>query len=162
MFSVSFFKALMFTIVNISSILKIVYRCRHKIQLQLGGIIMIRIIILCLGVALIVFIAWWFFGKHNVATENASVNSNKQSVDIVVKGGYSPEKVILERGIPATLNFKRTDSSSCLDHVIFSDFGINQKLPQGKTEPIKIDTSKPGEYEWACSMNMFHGKVIVK
>ncbi|WP_370567401.1 MULTISPECIES: cupredoxin domain-containing protein [unclassified Lactobacillus] len=122
----------------------------------------IRIIILCLGVALIVFIAWWFFGKHNVATENASVNSNKQSVDIVVKGGYSPEKVILERGIPATLNFKRTDSSSCLDHVIFSDFGINQKLPQGKTEPIKIDTSKPGEYEWACSMNMFHGKVIVK
>lgn len=123
---------------------------------------MIRIIILCLGVALIVFIAWWFFGKHNVATENASVNSNKQSVDIVVKGGYSPEKVILERGIPATLNFKRTDSSSCLDHVIFSDFGINQKLPQGKTEPIKIDTSKPGEYEWACSMNMFHGKVIVK
>ncbi|MBH9989017.1 cupredoxin domain-containing protein [Lactobacillus sp. M0392] len=121
-----------------------------------------RIIILCLGVALIVFIAWWFFGKHNVATENASVNSNKQSVDIVVKGGYSPEKVILERGIPATLNFKRTDSSSCLDHVIFSDFGINQKLPQGKTEPIKIDTSKPGEYEWACSMNMFHGKVIVK
>ena len=162
MFSVSFFKALMFTIVNISSILKIVYRCRHKIQLQLGGIIMIRIIILCLGVALIAFIAWWFFGKHNVATENASVNSNKQSVDIVVKGGYSPEKVILERGIPATLNFKRTDSSSCLDHVIFSDFGINQKLPQGKTEPIKIDTSKPGEYEWACSMNMFHGKVIVK
>jgi len=152
----------MFTIVNISSILKIVYRCRHKIQLQLGGIIMIRIIILCLGVALIAFIAWWFFGKHNVATENASVNSNKQSVDIVVKGGYSPEKVILERGIPATLNFKRTDSSSCLDHVIFSDFGINQKLPQGKTEPIKIDTSKPGEYEWACSMNMFHGKVIVK
>ena len=162
MFSVSFFKALMFTIVNISSILKLVYRCRHKIQLQLGGIIMIRIIILCLGVALIAFIAWWFFGKHNVATENASVNSNKQSVDIVVKGGYSPEKVILERGIPATLNFKRTDSSSCLDHVIFSDFGINQKLPQGKTEPIKIDTSKPGEYEWACSMNMFHGKVIVK
>ncbi|PXY84316.1 cupredoxin domain-containing protein [Lactobacillus melliventris] len=123
---------------------------------------MIRIIILCLGVALIAFIAWWFFGKHNFATENASVNSNKQSVDIVVKGGYSPEKVILERGIPATLNFKRTDSSSCLDHVIFSDFGINQKLPQGKTEPIKIDTSKPGEYEWACSMNMFHGKVIVK
>ncbi len=152
----------MFTTVNISSILKIVYRCRHKIQLQLGGIIVIRIIILCLGVALIAFIAWWFFGKHNVATENASVNSNKQSVDIVVKGGYSPEKVILERGIPATLNFKRTDSSSCLDHVIFSDFGINQKLPQGKTEPIKIDTSKPGEYEWACSMNMFHGKVIVK
>ncbi|NUE97193.1 cupredoxin domain-containing protein [Lactobacillus sp. ESL0260] len=121
-----------------------------------------RIIILCLGLALIAFIAWWFFGKHQVATENASVSSNKQSVDIEVKGGYSPEKVILKRGVPATLNFKRTDSSSCLDHVIFSDFGINQKLPQGKTEPIKIDTSKAGEYEWACSMNMFHGKVIVK
>ena len=121
-----------------------------------------RIIILGLGLALIAFIAWWFFGSHHVEEEKATMKSNKQSVDIEVKGGYSPERVVLKRGVPATLNFKRTDSSSCLDHVIFSDFGINQKLPQGKTEPIKIDTSKPGEYEWACSMNMFHGKVIVK
>ncbi|AWN33260.1 MAG: cupredoxin domain-containing protein [Lactobacillus helsingborgensis] len=121
-----------------------------------------KIITLALGLALIAFIAWWFFGKHDVAAANAQVNANQQSVDIEVKGGYSPERVVLKKGVPATLNFKRTDSSNCLDHVVFSDFGINQKLPQGKVEQIKIDTSKPGEYDWECSMNMFHGKVIVK
>ncbi|MEB3364320.1 cupredoxin domain-containing protein [Lactobacillus sp. R2/2] len=121
-----------------------------------------KIITLALGLALIAFIAWWFFGKHDVAAANAQVNANQQSVDIEVKGGYSPERVVLKEDVPATLNFKRTDSSNCLDHVVFSDFGINQKLPQGKVEQIKIDTSKPGEYDWACSMNMFHGKVIVK
>ncbi len=121
-----------------------------------------KIITLALGLALIAFIAWWFFGKHDVAAANAQFNANKQSVDIEVKGGYSPERVVLKKGVPATLNFKRTDSSNCLDHVVFSDFGINQKLPQGKVEQIKIDTSKPGEYDWECSMNMFHGKVIVK
>ncbi|RMC42234.1 cupredoxin domain-containing protein [Lactobacillus sp. ESL0233] len=123
---------------------------------------MAKIIILITGLAGIAFIAWWFFGKHTVQTKMAKVSKNKQSVDIAVKGGYSPEKVILKRGIPATLNFKRLDSASCLDHVIFSDLGINQKLPEGKVESVKIDTTKAGEYNWQCSMNMFHGKVIVK
>lgn len=123
---------------------------------------MSKMIAFLVGLVLIIFIAWWFFGQHKVTSQKATVNSNKQSVDIKVKGGYSPEKVVLKRGVPATLNFKRLDSSTCLDHVIFSDWGINRKLPQGQVEQIKIDTSKPGEYDWECSMNMFHGKVIIK
>lgn len=123
---------------------------------------MAKIIILSVGLFLILFITWWFFGKQNVKAETAQLGSDKQSINIEVNGGYSPEKIVLKKNVPATLNFKRLDSSSCLDHVIFSDFGINQKLPKGKVEQVKIDTSKPGEYEWECSMNMFHGKVIVK
>ena len=123
---------------------------------------MTKLIVLSLGIALIFFICWWFFGKQNVKAEQAKVNAKEQSINIEVKGGYSPEKVVLKKGIPATLNFKRLDSSSCLDHVIFSDLGINQELPKGQVEHVNIDTSKAGEYEWGCSMNMFHGKVIVK
>lgn len=123
---------------------------------------MTKLTVLIAGIVLIAFIAWWFFGKHNVQAEQSTVDANKQMVNIEVKGGYSPEKVVLKKGVPAVLNFKRDDSSTCLDHVIFSDFGINQKLPKGEVEQVKIDTNKPGEYDWSCSMNMFHGKVIVK
>ncbi|WEV71444.1 cupredoxin domain-containing protein [Lactobacillus sp. ESL0785] len=123
---------------------------------------MTKIIILLSGIILMGFIAWWFFGKHTVQAKQANIKQNKQSVDIEVKGGYSPEKIVLKKGVPATLNFKRMDSSSCLDHVIFSDLGIDQKLPQGQVEQVKIDTTKPGIYDWACSMNMFHGQVVVK
>ncbi|WEV43922.1 cupredoxin domain-containing protein [Lactobacillus sp. ESL0684] len=121
-----------------------------------------RISVAIIGLILIGFIVWWFFGKHDVQTEQATIASAKQKINIEVKGGYSPEKIILQQGVPATLNFTRSDSSSCLDHVIFPDFGINQELPQGKAEQIKIDTSKPGEYSWQCGMNMFHGTLIVK
>lgn len=121
-----------------------------------------KIVVLIAGLALIGFIGWWFFGKHQVAQTNAKVNDDQQIVDVEVKGGYSPEVVVLKQGVPATLNFTRTDSSSCLDRVVFSDFGINQALPQNQKESVEIDTSQSGEFQWACGMDMFHCKLVIK
>lgn len=121
-----------------------------------------KIIVLVLGLMVIAFIGWWFFGKHDVAKVDAKVNDDRQIVDVEVKGGYSPEVVVLKKGIPATLNFTRKDSSSCLDRVVFSDFGINQALPQNQQQAINVDTSNAGEFQWACGMDMFHGKLVIK
>jgi plastocyanin domain-containing protein len=121
-----------------------------------------KIIVLVIGLGLIAFIGWWFFGKHATDEAAAAVVNHHQVVDVEVKGGYSPEVVTLQRNVPATLNFTRKDASSCLDRVVFSDFGINQALPENQVESVEIDTSTPGEYQWACGMDMFHGKVIIK
>ncbi|MCI1987474.1 MAG: cupredoxin domain-containing protein [Lactobacillus sp.] len=123
---------------------------------------MSQIIVAVAGVIVSGFIVWWFFGHHQVATVAAEVQGQTQSVDVKVLGGYSPERVVLKQGVPAVLNFTREDPSSCLDRVVFPDFGINQALPQGETEAIKIDTSKPGEYTWACGMDMFHGQLVIE
>lgn len=123
---------------------------------------MIKLIVLGIGLVLIGFILWWFFGKHTTETAAAAMTNDQQSVDIEVSGGYSPERVVLKQGVPAVLNFTRTDASSCLDHVVFSDFGINQELPKNQVQSVTIDTSKPGEYQWACGMDMFHGKVVIE
>ena len=123
---------------------------------------MTRILVLLVGLAIIGFILWWFFGNHQVAAATAIVSDDNQSVDVEVSGGYSPEVITLKRGVPATLNFTRKDASSCLDRVVFSDFGINKELPQNKQQTIKIDTTKAGEFQWACGMDMFHGKLIIK
>ncbi|KJY63183.1 Copper-exporting ATPase [Bombilactobacillus mellifer] len=123
---------------------------------------MTKIIVFCLGLVLIGLIIWWFLLPHATTTATAQVQDQQQVVDVQVAGGYDPETVVLRQGIPAVLNFRRSDPSSCLDHVVFPDFGINQALPQNQVVPIKIDTQTAGEYSWACGMDMFHGKLIIQ
>ncbi|UQS83660.1 cupredoxin domain-containing protein [Bombilactobacillus thymidiniphilus] len=125
---------------------------------------MSKIIILIVGILLIGFIIWWFLGNHEIEENAADINfiTDRQNIDVEVKGGYSPETVILKKDVPATINFTRRDSSNCLDRVVFPDFGINQILPKDETMQVKIDTSQVGEFKWVCGMDMFHGKVVVE
>lgn len=123
---------------------------------------MIKLLVFTLGTAAIAFIWWWFFGPHEATTEAATQSAQGQSVAITVKGGYSPERVVLKQGTPATLTFTREDPSPCLDAVVFPDFGVNVALPEHQPVTVTIDTSKPGEYTWACGMDMFHGQVVIE
>ncbi|EAD1040745.1 cupredoxin domain-containing protein, partial [Listeria monocytogenes] len=63
---------------------------------------------------------------------------------------------------PVNLIFNRKDASSCLEKVIFPDFGVDADLPLNQDVSILIDTSKSGEFIYSCGMNMFHGKIIIK
>lgn len=125
---------------------------------------MLKILILLIAVILIAAIGWWFFGYHQEKAMTARLNDNDQDqkIRIEVNGGYSPSTIVLKKGVPAELVFYRKDPSSCLERVVFPEQGINEQLPQNRLHQIEFDTSKAGEYEFACGMNMFHGKVIVK
>jgi len=120
-------------------------------------------LIVIIGAALLIgFIIWWFFGKRTTTEMEATMSNNKQEVEVEVNGGYLPSTVVLKQGVPASIVFSRKDPSGCFEQVIFPDFGISEHLPVNKEYSIDIDTSKPGEYQYACGMNMFHGKVIIK
>jgi plastocyanin domain-containing protein len=121
-----------------------------------------KIIVVASAALLISFILWWFFGKHTTEVVAADVQGNQQTVSIKVDGGYVPSTVTLKQGVPATLVFNRKDPSACLEEVVFPDFGIHEKLPVNAPHSISIDTAKAGEFKYACGMNMFFGKVIIK
>lgn len=121
-----------------------------------------KILVTLVAAALISFIVWWFFGKHTTTEVVADLTDNQQDVSVEVNGGYTPSTVVLKRGIPAQITFNRKDPSSCLEQVVFADLGVNDFLPQNQDHVVKIDTSKAGEFDYACGMNMFHGKVIVQ
>ncbi|MGM9906645.1 cupredoxin domain-containing protein [Limosilactobacillus sp.] len=121
-----------------------------------------QMLALIIGVVLIVAILWWFFGKHTEETGNASVNGQVQEATVVVKGGYSPSTVVLKKGVPGKVNFDMKDSTACLSHVVFSKLGVDEDLTKRPVTTVDIPTDKSGEYDFACGMDMFHGKVIVK
>lgn len=112
------------------------------------------------GVALIGFILWFFFGPRK-ATAARIGGAGRQEVDIVVKGGYSPDRIEVRQGQPVRLNFLRQETNPCTEQVIFGDFGIARELPVGESVPVEFTPEEPGEYEFHCGMNMFRGRLIV-
>ncbi|CEN29562.1 cupredoxin domain-containing protein [Lactococcus piscium] len=123
---------------------------------------LINIITVIIAVIVISFILWWFFGNHESAAGTAEIVDGQQLATISVDGGYSPETLIFKQGMPAKLTFNRKDPSTCLEHVVFPDFGIDEALPVNQNVVIDFDTRKAGEYAYHCGMNMFHAKVIIK
>ena len=121
-----------------------------------------QIIALVVGLAAIVFIIWWFFGKHQESVGTSTIVNDEQNATIVVNGGYSPATVVLKKGVPAEINFDMQDSTACLSHVVFEQLGVNKDLTKQKITTVKIPTDKAATYNYTCGMDMFHGKVIVK
>lgn len=113
------------------------------------------------GVALIAFILWYFFGERERVA--ATVDSaGVQEIKITVKGGYSPDVIVVKENVPVKLDFYRDETASCSEEVIFGDFGIARHLPAFKTTPIEFTPEKAGEFTFTCGMNMLRGKLIVQ
>ncbi len=110
------------------------------------------------GVLSMAFVAWFFFGKKSASDAVEA----EGSIDIQVSGGYKPSVIALKKGKKTTINFLRTDPSSCLEEVVLSDFKIRKFLPLNKKVSITIVPQKTGEFPFACGMNMFHGKIVVR
>lgn len=121
-----------------------------------------RIVVLLGAVLVIGLIIWWFFGKRNQDVMVSARRGDKQIIAITVDGGYTPNVVALERGVPAELVFTRKDPSGCLEQVVFPDFGVSKHLPVNEPVTVAFTPTEAGEYQYACGMNMFFGKVIVK
>lgn len=90
------------------------------------------------------------------------MNENKQTVNVTVAGGYEPSVIKLKKGIPAEINFKRTNDQGCLDVVHSNELGFSEKLPINVTKTVQVPTDKSGEFGFSCGMDMFKGKVEVE
>ncbi len=106
------------------------------------------------GILSIVFVYWFFLGKKEKAV------TVKDSIEIIVDGGYTPSVIKVSVGKTTILNFLRKDSNSCLEELIIPEFHIKKFLAMNKKISVEINPTAQGEYEFHCGMNMFRGKVI--
>ncbi len=113
------------------------------------------------AVLLSALVVWYFFFSEKKGTRIAA-RDGVQEADILVKGGYTPDVLVVKAGRPVRLSFLRQESASCSEMVLFPDFNKSAKLPTGERVAIEFTPEKPGEYGFQCQMGMLRGKLVVE
>src|SRR5512136_3451173 len=84
------------------------------------------------GIALSGFIAWFFWLAPKGQTRAATGTGGAQEVAVTVKGGYTPDIIVVKAGQPVRLRFTRQESAACSETVLFPDLNKSAQLPQGQ------------------------------
>ena len=122
--------------------------------------LLIQLLVNLGGVVLIFAIAWFHWGPRTAA--RARNAGDRQEAQIIVKGGYSPDLLVVEAGRPVRLRFLREETSSCTERVVFDGLDISRSLPTGQEVVIDLPALEPGEHPFACQMGMVRGKLVAR
>ena len=111
------------------------------------------------AVVLLLALGWFFFAPRK-ATQTTN-EGGSQRIEIIVKGGYSPDTIQATVGVPLHITFDRQESGSCTEKVIIPAFRIAADLPANRRTTVVFTPETPGIYEFACGMNMVRGRLII-
>lgn len=115
-----------------------------------------------LGLVLIAGIAWFVWGPRTGGNGAAVTTNGYQEAMVLVKGGYTPDVIVVQHGRPVRLTFRREESAACSEMVVLSDFGTSAHLPQGEMVPMEFLPELPGEYVFACQLGIIRGRLVVE
>jgi len=122
----------------------------------------VQILVTIGGLVLCAFIAWFFWLAPKGRTRAIGSTGGAQEVAVIVKGGYTPDIIVVKAGQPVRLRFTRRESAACSEKVLFPDFNQSALLPEGQEVTLEFTPDKPGEYGFQCQMGMLRGKLIVE
>ena len=118
-------------------------------------------VVTAVGLAAIVWVLWYFlFSKGSQAL--APTVAGVQEVRVLVKGGYTPDTIVVRAGEPVRLQFYRDETADCSERVVFEDFGIDVALPAFQTTPVEFTPEEAGDFRFRCGMNMLKGLLVVE
>ena len=113
------------------------------------------------GAAAIAWVLWYFLLSRGRAVA-AAVSGGVQEVRVLVKGGYTPDTIVVQAGKPVRLQFYRDETADCSERVVFERFQIDQMLPAFQTTTVEFTPTEPGEFPFRCGMNMLKGLLVVE
>jgi plastocyanin domain-containing protein len=121
-----------------------------------------QIAVTAAGAAAIAWELWFFLLARGRATAAAPAPGGVQEVRVVVKGGYTPDTIIVRAGSPVRLRFYRDETADCSARVVFDALGLTADLPAFTTTSVEFTPPQPGEYPFRCGMHMLHGLLVVE
>jgi len=120
-----------------------------------------QLAVTAVGVAGIAGVLWYFLFSKGRAVAAAARNGT-QEIRVVVKGGYTPDTVVVEAGKPVRLQFYRDETADCSERLVFPDFDVDVALPAFETTTIEFTPQEAGEFAFRCGMNMLKGLLVVE
>lgn len=111
------------------------------------------------GAVLLGLVFWFFLGPRRATA--ARLSGGVQEVEVVVRGGYTPDRIEVRQGRPVRLTFVRRESNPCTEQVVLGDFGIARELPEGERVAVEFTPQTAGEFTFHCAMNMVRGTLVV-
>ncbi len=120
-----------------------------------------QIAVTAAGGAAIAWVLWYFLLSRGTAVA-ATVAGGVQEVRVLVKGGYTPDTIVVQAGKPVRLQFYRDETADCSERVVFEKFKIDEMLPAFQTTTVEFTPAEPGEYPFRCGMNMLKGLLVVE
>lgn len=120
-----------------------------------------QIVVTAVGAGLIVGELWYFLFARRSGAAAADV-PGVQEVRVTVKGGYTPDTIVVQAGKPVRLQFYREETAECSERVVFDAFGVDSALPAFETTTIEFTPAKAGEYPFRCGKAMLKGLLVVE
>ncbi len=120
----------------------------------------VQIALISTDAALAAGLGYWFFGPKP-STETITT-AGVQEVRVTVRGGYTPNRITAQLGVPLRLVFDRQESGDCTSRVLFPDFGASADLPAFGEGTVEFTPNVAGEFGFVCGMNMIHGTLVVE
>jgi plastocyanin domain-containing protein len=118
--------------------------------------------VLIASAALIALIAWFFWGPRRGGYRVPVTSSGYQEAMVLVKGGYTPDQLVVQHGRPVRLLFRREESSACSEMVVIDAFKKSAVLPEGEVVTVEFLPKEAGQFDFTCQMGMYRGKVVVE
>ncbi len=93
----------------------------------------------------------------------AILKEGYQEIDLKIENSlYSPNVLLVKKGIPLKINVHSTDTAGCGAEMVFPDFKLRRIIPAGSDGVIELMPDKVGTFKFHCSMDMAKGKLIVQ
>lgn len=118
-----------------------------------------QVLVTVLGGAAIAAELWYFLLPGDSAS--AAAKGGVQEVPVTVKGGYTPDTIVVRAGKPVRLRFYRDETADGSEEVVFETLGIRCKLPPFQTTMVEFTPEGPGEHPFGGKAPL-RGLVVVE
>src|SRR2546426_9534909 len=94
-----------------------------------GSVTSTQIAVTALGAVAIVWVLWYFLFSRGTAVAATAGASGVQEVHVTVKGGYTPDTIVVQAGKPARLAIYRDETADCSPRAGFQRLGVQPPPP---------------------------------